>query len=143
MSDVTFLELDEGVGVESDFVHKHDKHGAFLPNEKAGDPGPLRSVGIHIPFPAMVGNDVIEEQRTAEIVPLDKIDEDWKARPVNDETQKIACARIIPGTRVIETNAPPIVAALLGSHWHICDPPAKDTKARQAAGKASDGKAGE
>lgn len=136
MSERTFLELDEGVGVESDSLHELDpKTGLYLANPKAGDPGPLQSVGVKIPFPVMVGKDVFEEQRTAEIVALPQIDEDWKARPVKEGTKVLACARIIPGTRVVETNAPPIVTALLASHWHEVDPPKQDSKARQAAGR--------
>jgi hypothetical protein len=142
MSETTFLELLEGVGPESAFI-VDPKSGLDVPNPKAGEPAPLTSVGVKIPFPTMVGKDVAEEQRTAEIVPLPEIDPDWKARPVKDDTQVLACARIIPGTRIVETNAPPIVAALLASHWQECDPPKQDTKARQAAGKTSDEKAGE
>ena len=132
MSETTFLELLEGVGKESDF--KQDASGLITPNPRAGEPAPLSCVSIKIPFPTMVGKEVVEEQRTAEIIALPEIDEDWRARPVKAGVAVLACARIIPGTRIIETNAPPVVEQLLNSHWQVCDPP---VKARARSGEAN------
>lgn len=128
MTDTMYLELVEGVGVESDFHHEQDKHGLHLPNPKAGDPAPLTSVGIQVPVPTKVdGGDIIETSRSVAISPRpDRVSSDWRENPV-DEDGSIVVARIIPGTRVIETTAPPVANVLLGTgHYQPCDPPASE-----------------
>lgn len=111
MSNTTYLELVEGVGVEPDFHHR--ENGLAVPNPKAGDPAELREIGIRIPVPTMVGNEVINDARTVRIKPAPQIDP--------KDTLK---SRIIPGTRVIETQAPAVVNALVSTgHYRVCDAP--------------------
>lgn len=126
MPESTFLELVEGVGVESDFLHKQDKNGLWVPNPKAGQPAPLTHIGVTVPVPTKIeGGDVIQTTRQVGIDPAPHIDPD---DPI--------ASRIIPGTRIVETHAAPVVEVLLSTGNYVqVDPPKSDTKARQSAGK--------
>jgi hypothetical protein len=128
MPDTMYLQLVDGVGAESDFRHEQDKDGLYLPNPKAGDPAPLTSVGIQVPVPTKIeGGDIIETTRSVTIAPSDqRVSTDWRENPVGDDGA-ITVARIIPGTRVIETTAPPIANVLTATgHYQPCEPPASE-----------------
>jgi hypothetical protein len=112
MSETTFLELVEGVGPESDFV-VDPKSGLEVPNPKAGEPAELKAIGFQIPLPTQVGDDIVYTTSKVEVGPADAIDPE---NPV--------ASRIVPGTRIVETNAPAVVNALLETgHYQLCDPP--------------------
>jgi hypothetical protein len=128
MSETTFLELVEGVGPESDFI-VDPKSGLEVPNPKAGQPGELKAIGFQIPLPVKVGKDIVYTTSKVEVGPADAIDPD---NPVS--------SRIIPGTRIVETNAPAVVNALLETgHYQQCDPPAQQKKGKggEAAAEAA------
>lgn len=112
MSETTFLELVEGVGVESDYV-VDPKTGLEIPNEKAGEPAELKEVGFQIPMPTQVGDDIVFTTSRVAVTP----------KPGIDPEDPLA-SRIIPGTRTVETNAPAVVAQLLETgHYRLADPP--------------------
>jgi hypothetical protein len=124
MSDSTYLELVEGVGVEADFT-RHHKTGLDIPNPKAGEPAPLCEIGIQIPVAVRIGNDVGTTTRSVQIKPLDSIDPD---DPV--------ASRIIPGTRIVETHAPAVVNVLVETgHYRQCDPPKTEQPRKPATTK--------
>lgn len=114
MSETTFLELVEGVGVEPTHV-RDPKTGEETLHPKAGDPGPLNHIGFQVPIPTMVGDDIVMQTAAVTIAQAPAIDPD---NPV--------ASRIIPGSRIVETNAPAVVDALLRrGDFRICDAPAK------------------
>lgn len=112
-----FLELVEGVGMEPTHLHERDKHGDHKENPKAGELGPLVRQGLPIPVPVQTdAGDVITQIRVCDIEPAPEI-----------SAVTLIPARIIPGTRMIETISEPIAAALLQlGVFRICDPPATE-----------------
>lgn len=111
MSPITFLELDEGVGPESSHITGPDGHP--VENPKADEPGELREQGLPMPVPVHVeGVGIVTDIRVTAI---------YQAEEISGIT--MIPARIIPGTRIIETNSDRIAAALLNLPFHVCDPP--------------------
>ena len=124
MSQTTFLELVEGVGVETSHV-VDPATGAEIENPRSGEPAPLSHIGFQVPMPTMLDNGEIGiTTAPVAIEPAAAIDPD-----------NLIASRIIPGTRIVETNAPAVVATLVDTgHYRVCDPPApKTTKAKAAA----------
>ncbi|MGH2878952.1 MAG: hypothetical protein ACRDK4_05010 [Solirubrobacteraceae bacterium] len=114
MSQTTYLELVEGVGVEPTHV-RDPKTGEEKPHPKAGEPAPINHIGFQVPIPTMVEGELVMQTAAVTISQEPSIDPD---NPV--------ASRIIPGTRIVETNAPAVVNALLErGDFRLCDPPAK------------------
>ncbi len=117
MSETTFLELLDHVGIEPSYRH-HPDTGEIEENPSAGEPGPLVEIGVQIPVPVMVGSDVGTETRTAPIQQHESLAEAGEIK-----------ARIIPGTRIVETTAPAVVNVLISTgHYQQCDPPPSTTE---------------
>lgn len=130
MSETTYLELVEGVGMESEFLHEIDpKTGEYKRNPKAGQPAPLCEIKIPIPIPVMAGKEVVVTTRTVDIKPLERIDPD-------DPLE----ARIIPGTRIVETHAPEVVNRLVETgHYQVCDQPHSEQPRKPHAARKDHG----
>lgn len=113
MPDSTFMELHDHVGVTAD-----------------GNLEPLVSIGLTVAYPTMVKDPDTGKDEIAEAVQGLTID---AAQSLGDRP-----ARFIPGTRIIETNDPRIVTALLQSgNFQQIDAPTK-TAAKAAAKALSD-----
>jgi hypothetical protein len=112
-----YFELHDHVGVEaSHLVKEKDADGNVLEeveNPKAEDLAPLCSESMLVAFPKKVENgEVVEDVVAIRIKPAAELTEE---RP----------ARIIPGTRVIETTSHQVAAALLANgKYQEVDPPA-------------------
>lgn len=114
MPETTYLELVEGHGVEPDAIHD-PKTGLIIPNEKAGEPAPLANIGVNIPMPVMVGKDVLTDVSKVVIRPSESI-----------APGDALASRIIPGTRIVETQSPAVASLLLDTGaYAVCDPPAR------------------
>lgn len=122
MSELTYLTPADDVGVESAFI-VDEKTGLDVPNPKAGDPAPINEIGIRIPIPVMIDKELRTDVRRVSIKPQDKIDDTLRAR-------------IIPGTRVVETDHPAVVQVLTDGGYVRCDPPTK-AQVRKAADDAT------
>jgi len=121
----TYLELEDHIGVEPSHV-VCPKTGEDIDNPNAGVPGPLVRQGI--PFPIAVNvqetGDTVTQIQVLDIQPAEDI-----------SAIGLIPARIIPGTRVIETTSDTIAAALLNiGHYRVCDPPVSmaQTRGRKA-----------
>jgi hypothetical protein len=122
MSETLFLELDEGIGIEPSHV-RDPKTGEEIENPNAGELGELRSQGLPIPVPVQVGNDIAETIQVATILPSEQV-----------SAISLVPARIIPGTRTIETSSDKIAAAILNlGVFHIADPPKSNAQTRAKA----------
>lgn len=95
--------------------------GLEIPNPIAGELRVLNNIGITVPIATELEGDVIDVMHRAEIKQAGKIDEQLRAR-------------IIPGTRVVETDHPAVINMLQAHGYVLCDPPSNaDEKAAQAA----------
>lgn len=110
MPDLMYLELLDEHGVETSHIVDPDT-GHEVKNPRAGQPAPLNNIGIQVPVPVMVGDDVA---MTTSRVPI----------LVANELDELLGARIIPGTRIVETITPAVVNVLMDTgHYRRCDPP--------------------
>lgn len=135
--EATFLELEDHVGAEHTHTQTETPAGVVVieENDRAGDPGPLISQSLGIPIQTMAGGELITQFAHVNIEPSNApCARDWQKAQTKDGV--LACARIIPGTRVIETTAPPVVNVLQELHFRICDPPKalQGTRGRAASG---------
>jgi hypothetical protein len=136
MSDTQFLELLDHIGVEPS--HYHDpKSGEIAEHPSAGELGPLVSEGCAYAVPTMVGKEIVQTTRHVKILPSDEPISD-KPKPVADDSEVTTTARIIPGTRTIETNDPMLVGVLQQGGYQLVDPPKSQhvARGRGASGNA-------
>jgi hypothetical protein len=119
----TFLELGDGIGIEPSHV-RDPKTGEEIENPNAGELGELRSQGLPIPVPVQIDNgDIAETIQVATILPGEQV-----------SAISLVPARIIPGTRTIETSSDKIAAAILQlGVYHVADPPKSSAKTRAKA----------
>lgn len=121
MSELAYLTPPAEVGVAPAFVRSDG--GVDVPNERAGEPDPLTSIGLQIPVDTLVKDAAgkehvlpvasrVEIRPSVQLGPPEKLVDDVFAR-----------ARIIPGTRVVETDHPAVVNLLQQVGWAHCDPP--------------------
>lgn len=104
-----YFELTQDLGVAPAYVR--DDNGLEVPNPRKDEPDPLTEIGITVPVPTMAGGEVISDARRAVIRSRETRDDDLHAR-------------IIPGTRVVETTHPAVASVLLESgQYRECDPP--------------------
>jgi hypothetical protein len=144
MPDVLFLELMDHIGVEPSHLHETDRDGAAKPHPNAGEPGPLTSEAFSYAVPVMVKDpatgkqEVGSELRAATIEPSDQpIREGAVIAP--DRPTLAVDARIIPGTRIIETTNPQIASILAGDSggYTRVDPPKSSAQTRAKAATGS------
>lgn len=122
MSETTYLELVDGVGMVPAFTRTKD--GLEVPNPLAGEPDLLNNIAFQVPVPTMVDSEIVETTVPVVIKQAPEID---PADPLQ--------TRIIPGTRIVETRAPAVVNVLLESgHYQRCDRP-KTEQPRRPRGK--------
>lgn len=117
---LTYLEALDHVGVvPSHYVDPET--GLNVPNPRAGEPDALNSIGINIPMPIMVGDDVVMTTRRAPIHVLDSLGPDGA---LVDDQHRFCRARILPGTRIVETDHAAVVNLLMETgHYRQVDPP--------------------
>lgn len=130
MPDSMFFELNADQGLAPDWIVDHAT-GLEVPNPHAGEPSPLNNIGIQIPTVAMAPDgEVIETTTRQPITPSDRLDE-------------VLRARILPGTRIVETDHP-AVANLLNETglYHQIDPPRSEQPHRPKNTTTSDLPAG-
>lgn len=112
MPDLTYLKLRDDVGIAPS--HIVNDAGLEVENPRAGELDALNNIGIQIPMPTMIGTEVGMTTRRVEIKPGAEL-----ADPLR--------ARIIPGTRIVETDAPAVINLLVASgDYAHCDPPASE-----------------
>lgn len=116
-----YLELVEDVGLAPAFLRQPD--GTEVENPAAGEPEPLNNIRFQIPVPVMVDGQLAMTTNSAHVVPGDDLDE-------------VTLTRIIPGTRVVHTQAPAVVDVLMNTgHYRLVDPPERKAANRQAMKK--------
>lgn len=104
-----FFELHDTAGLAPAFVR--NDQGLEVPNERVGEPDPLTEIGVNIPMPTMVGDQVATTTAHVAIRPADVLDEQLQSR-------------ILPGTRIVETTHPAVGSLLLETGlYHEIDPP--------------------
>lgn len=107
-----YFALNADVGLAPPYIRT--RAGLDVPNERAGEPEPLREIGVAVPVPVMAGNDVVDDRRRVFIRPAAQRDE-------------LLQARIIPGTRVVEVAHPAIANLLIAcGQYHEVAPPASE-----------------
>lgn len=117
-----YLELLEHVGLAPSHVRLPD--GREVENPIAGEPEPLSNIRFQIPIPTMVGGELVMTTASSEAKPAEQLDPRTKTR-------------IVPGTRLVHTQAPAVVEVLLNTGlYRVCDPPEKAAANRQAKKKA-------
>lgn len=113
---LVYLKLRDDVGVEPS--HVVNEAGVEIPNERAGDPAPLNNIGIQIPMPTMIGKDVGTTTVRAAIEQSDTLPAPLRAR-------------IIPGTRIVETDAPAVINLLTQTgQYELIDAPRSEQPRR-------------
>lgn len=117
---LTYLTLPEGVGVASPFI-RDPKSGLDVPNPKAGEPEPINNIGLQIPVPVMVDGEVADTTTRVPIQPGPALGPEGQ---LVDNAGVFQRARIIPGSRVVETDHPAVVNLLQEAGLVPCDPPA-------------------
>jgi hypothetical protein len=119
MPELVYLTPRDDVGPTPS--HIVNDAGLEVPNPEAGQPGVLTSIGITVPVPTMIGDEVGMTTRRAEIAQLPALGDEGG---MLDEEGRFVRARIIPGTRIVETDMPQIVNVLVASEQYVhCDPP--------------------
>lgn len=112
MPELTYLKLRDDAGIAPSHI-VNDK-GLEVPNPRAGELDPLNNIGIQIPMPTMIGTEVGMTTRRVAIEPGAEL-----ADPLR--------ARIIPGTRIVETDMPQVVNLLVATgDYARCDPPVSE-----------------
>jgi len=147
MPDTQFLELLDHIGVEPSHLHEIGKDGAPKVHPNAGEPGPLTSEAFSYAVPVMVTNPVTGKQevgsdvRSIRILPSDQPVREGAV--IDPEDPHLAVdARILPGTRQIETTNPQVVAILTDGGGYVrVDPPksSAQTRAKNSKGDAATG----
>lgn len=117
---LTYLTLPDGVGVAPPFI-RDPKSGLDVPNPKAGEPEPINNIGLQIPVPVMAGGEVADTTARVAIHPGPGLGAEGE---LVDDAGSFKRARIIPGTRVVETDHPAVVNLLTEAGYLQCDPPA-------------------
>jgi hypothetical protein len=108
-----YFTLHETLGLAPAYVRTDD--GLEVPNPRAGELDPINEVGISVSIPTMVGKDVLDLPARIVIAPAESLPD--KVR-----------ARVIPGTRIIETDNDRVATALLGCDQYAeTDPPKAET----------------
>ncbi len=108
MPDLVYLELNDDIGLETSHLVID---GQNVKNPKAGQPAELNNIGVQIPMPTMVGKEVAMTTSRATI-------------QVGEQRDEHIRARILPGTRIVETDHPAVVNLLIETgHYHQIDPP--------------------
>jgi hypothetical protein len=139
MSDTLFLELEDHIGIEPS--HYHDPQtGEVKEHPNAGEPGPLVAEGLAYAVPTLVGKEIVGVTRHVTIRPSEhpvgaggkhvKLDEDVATD-----------ARIIPGTRQIETSNAELASILVQAGYRQVDPPKSQhvTRGKSASGEKEEG----
>lgn len=118
----TYLALNDDVGTAPAFV-VDSKTGLDIPNPKKDEPEALNSIGVNIPIPTMVGDDVVEVTQRVTIDPGEKLGKEIPAR-------------IIPGTRIVETTHPAVVNLLLqtGQYKQVDAPRSEQSRTKNEEG---------
>lgn len=113
--DTKYLTPRDHIGPEH--AWKTDTSGLAIPNPDVGEPAPLQAVGFQIPVPTQIETgDIINTTRRIEI----------KQAPSIDPNDPLG-SRIIPGTRIIETNMRPVFDTLISSDIYVeCDAPTSE-----------------
>lgn len=121
-----YLELVEGVGLESAF--RRELSGLEVPNPRAGEPAPLSEIRFQIPIPVELPNGDVGTTTTSAVAQqLDNIADSGLLR-----------TRIIPGTRIVHTQAPAVVEVLQQTgHYRQCDPPTSEQPRGDGGGLSS------
>ncbi len=109
MPEPVYLELlDEHGRAPS---HKRTDSGLEIPNPRAGDPDTLNNIGIQVQVPVLVDGEIAMTTSRIPIVCANELDEQL-------------AARIIPGTRIVETTNPAVVNVLMQTgHYRQVAPP--------------------
>lgn len=114
-----YLTLPDTTGIEPAWTRSPE--GVEIPNELAGAPQPLNNIGVGIPVPVMVDGEVMTSIARVHILPSPTpVDTD---APKVDEHGRLLAARIIPGTRIVESGHPETTNVLLAEGLVPCDPP--------------------
>ncbi len=118
MPDLIYLTLRDDVGIAP--AHIVNDKGLEVPNPRAGELDNLTSIGVQIPMPVMVGDDVAMTTRQAPIHILDKL---GPKDAMTDRQGRFCRARILPDSRIVETDHPAVVNLLTAAGYVQCDPP--------------------
>lgn len=119
MSEALFLELEDHVGLEPS--HYEDKTGEVKEHPNAGQPGPLVSEGCDYAVPTLVNGKIQGVKRHVQITVSES--SCGEIQPVALDQSVTTDARIIPGSRVIETTNPLLADVLCQGGYRRIDPP--------------------
>lgn len=118
-----YLLFPDDQGVEPPFLRRDD--GLEVPNPRAGQPAPLRELAFQVPVPTIIEQDgeqvLVNTTRRIPVVAAPELGRD--ANQLFDGKGQFVRARIVPGTRIVETDVAPVVNALQANGWVLTDPP--------------------
>ena len=128
MPALTYLRLLDTSGTAP--THTRTPAGLEVPNPRAGELDELNNIGVNIPIPTMVDGEIVNLTAPVSIRQAQKLEDG----DVDVSTRTLLRARIIPGTRIIETDCQPVIDLLQEMNFVHCDPPKTTTRKPAAAG---------
>jgi len=108
MSTSLYFELNDDIGLAPSHLRKPD--GTEVENPRAGEPDTINNLGFPVSTPIMVDGHVTDSVDVVRIFPSEDLDPVLKTR-------------ILPNSRIVETQNPQVANVLREQHYHEIDPP--------------------